>query len=289
MPKLGFYSIGESNVICDQCGRAFKSNQLKKRWDNAWTCNMCWEPRHPQDFVRGIKDNQAPALDRPRAAMPQYYADFPSGLTNYAELPNDTTIIIANQVDIRVKVASANWTANPLHQVFIEKGSSVNSTSKEFSFSIFDGANLLLNWAQSSASISSAFSSTFPSLTNGVAYWLRATLDKSTGNASTVKFYTSTDYNPSGRSGSWSQVGSTQTGVPTSYSAIGNNPVTLKKSLGVGPTGNFVGKIYYAEVLSSIDGPTVYSFDANNAINDTMVSSPNGIWNLYNGATMVEI
>ena len=39
--------------------------------------------------------------------MPQYYADFPSGLTNYAELPNDTTIIIANQVDIRVKVASA--------------------------------------------------------------------------------------------------------------------------------------------------------------------------------------
>ena len=29
MPKLGFYSIGESNVICDQCGRAFKSNQLK--------------------------------------------------------------------------------------------------------------------------------------------------------------------------------------------------------------------------------------------------------------------
>lgn len=52
--KLGLW-----NAICDECGFKFKSNQLKKRWDGAMTCKECWEPRHPQDYIKSVPDRQA--------------------------------------------------------------------------------------------------------------------------------------------------------------------------------------------------------------------------------------
>lgn len=286
MPKLGYYEMGVNNAVCDQCGRAFKSNQLKKRWDNAWTCTACWEPRHPQDFVKGIKDNQAPALDRPRAPMPQYYADFPTGTTNYASVAGDPTILFGNQLDVRVKVAADNWSAGGV-QIFIGKSS---AAALEWCFGINSGASMFIQWRRPNGLLANAISTAFPSLTNLSPYYLRFTLQLNSELSRKIDFYTSTDYDPIERSGSWSAVGA-QVSAVTLGSQIPNTgaPINLKLEPNQYPTANLVGKFYYAEVLSAIDGPTVYSFDANNAINDTMVSSPNGIWNLYNGATMVEI
>lgn len=46
------------NVICDDCGLKYKNYELKKRpEDNAMVCKDCWEPRHPQHFVRAKQDN----------------------------------------------------------------------------------------------------------------------------------------------------------------------------------------------------------------------------------------
>lgn len=66
------YAHGQFNVICDRCGFKFKSRQLRREWNGLRTCsgaatNNCWEPRHPQDFVRGKKDRQAPPWVRPEA------------------------------------------------------------------------------------------------------------------------------------------------------------------------------------------------------------------------------
>lgn len=61
---------GQWNVICDRCGFAFKSASLRREWTGLMVChgpatNDCWEPRHPQDFVKGRADKQAPAWTRP--------------------------------------------------------------------------------------------------------------------------------------------------------------------------------------------------------------------------------
>ena len=40
------------SAICDRCGFTYRSWQLKKEWNGLMTCRACWEPRHPQDFVR---------------------------------------------------------------------------------------------------------------------------------------------------------------------------------------------------------------------------------------------
>lgn len=59
------YSKGDWKAVCDMCGRIFKASALKKRWDNLMVCPEDWEPRHPQDFVRGVVDIQTPPWTRP--------------------------------------------------------------------------------------------------------------------------------------------------------------------------------------------------------------------------------
>lgn len=46
------------NAICDRCGFKFPLSALRKEWTNLMVCSECWDYRHPQEFVRGVPDNQ---------------------------------------------------------------------------------------------------------------------------------------------------------------------------------------------------------------------------------------
>ena len=67
MGRSDFWSSGDYNAICDRCGFKFKFSELKKEWDGLYVCtaNGCWEPRQPQDFVRGVNDHQSVPVSRP--------------------------------------------------------------------------------------------------------------------------------------------------------------------------------------------------------------------------------
>lgn len=62
---MSTFVSGQWNVICDRCGFEYKARQLRKEWTGLRVCKDCWEPRHPQDFVKGKKDRQAPPWVRP--------------------------------------------------------------------------------------------------------------------------------------------------------------------------------------------------------------------------------
>jgi len=62
------YIRGDWNAICDDCGWQYKASELKSRWDGLRVCYKCWEPRHPQDFVRSVTDTQAPSWTRPESS-----------------------------------------------------------------------------------------------------------------------------------------------------------------------------------------------------------------------------
>ena len=53
------YDSGDWKADCDVCGRTYKASKLKQRWDGLRVCQQDWEPRQPQDFVRGVPDNQS--------------------------------------------------------------------------------------------------------------------------------------------------------------------------------------------------------------------------------------
>lgn len=60
-----YYKRGDWNVICDCCGFKYKSSELRKRWDGLMVCKKDWNPRQPQDFVRGKADPQSTPWSRP--------------------------------------------------------------------------------------------------------------------------------------------------------------------------------------------------------------------------------
>ena len=56
MSNQNTYKPKNWNALCDVCGFKFKSHDLRLRWDNMMVCRADWEPRHPQDFLRAVKE-----------------------------------------------------------------------------------------------------------------------------------------------------------------------------------------------------------------------------------------
>lgn len=59
------YIKGDFWRICDRSGRKVRASQTVKQWDGLIVAFDEYEDRHPQDFVRGRKDNQAVPDARP--------------------------------------------------------------------------------------------------------------------------------------------------------------------------------------------------------------------------------
>ena len=64
MGRADYLKLGSWNASCDRCGRKRKGDELKKTWNNLWVCPEHWEPRHPQDFVKAVRENPTPPFTR---------------------------------------------------------------------------------------------------------------------------------------------------------------------------------------------------------------------------------
>jgi hypothetical protein len=62
------YRAGDHYKICDVCGFKVRASETRKRWDGLIVCLPDWEPRHPQDLVRGKVDRQNVTDPRPESA-----------------------------------------------------------------------------------------------------------------------------------------------------------------------------------------------------------------------------
>lgn len=70
---MPYYRHGDANAVCDRCGFEYKHSQTRREWTGLRVCsgpgtNLCWEERHPQEFVRGIKEKIAVFDPRPEPA-----------------------------------------------------------------------------------------------------------------------------------------------------------------------------------------------------------------------------
>jgi hypothetical protein len=60
-----YYEPGDHNVICDRTGHKIKRSQARKEWNGLLVRKESWEPRHPQDKIRGRPDRQSVPDPRP--------------------------------------------------------------------------------------------------------------------------------------------------------------------------------------------------------------------------------
>jgi len=65
MGRADYYDPSSYNAICDRCGFKYKANQLRKEWTGWMVCDSCWEPRHPQEFLRGRDEDENVQWTRP--------------------------------------------------------------------------------------------------------------------------------------------------------------------------------------------------------------------------------
>ena len=67
MGRHGPYRPGSFYRTDDRSGFPQRAEQTKREWTNAIVDEKLWEARHPQDYVKGVKDNQTVPLPRPLA------------------------------------------------------------------------------------------------------------------------------------------------------------------------------------------------------------------------------
>ncbi len=85
---MEYFKHGSWNAICDRCGFKYKSGDLRREWTGLMVChgggtNNCWEPRHPQDYIKTRPETPAvkDAADEPTDAFVSVtYADASVGV-----------------------------------------------------------------------------------------------------------------------------------------------------------------------------------------------------------------
>jgi hypothetical protein len=53
-----FYKPGSFYRLCDRTGFRYRAEATRKQWDQLIVRGQSWEARQPQDFVRGVRDDQ---------------------------------------------------------------------------------------------------------------------------------------------------------------------------------------------------------------------------------------
>ena len=61
-----YFKSGSWNITCDRCSKKTKADEIKKEWTGFLVCPVCFEQRHPQDFVRARQDKISVPFTRPR-------------------------------------------------------------------------------------------------------------------------------------------------------------------------------------------------------------------------------
>lgn len=57
MPVRNAHRPGDWLYQCQRCGFTIYGSKARQEWTGLRVCSKCWEPRHPQDFVRGVHDD----------------------------------------------------------------------------------------------------------------------------------------------------------------------------------------------------------------------------------------
>ncbi len=95
-----------SKFQCDRCGGTFLDQYKAVEWTGAVVCRGagtrdCWEPRHPQDFVRTLLEDQSVEHARTRNTIAIYDktpSDYPGYLLSHADYIDESDFTLDRYV-----------------------------------------------------------------------------------------------------------------------------------------------------------------------------------------------
>jgi hypothetical protein len=160
---------------------------------------------------------------------------------------------IVGDIDLRIEAALDDWTPAASSSLMSKSMTAGNQIS--WRFTVLTSGMLRLAWSANGSTVLSADSTVAPTVANGAALWVRATLDVDNGAAGrTIIFYTSPD------GVTWTQLGATvtQAGVTSIFDGTAAINIGSRDS---GTLDRMAGKVYYAEIRSGINGTIIANPD----------------------------
>ena len=107
------YKPGDWKVKCDKCGMTRYASECNLDWQNLFLCSGCWEPRHPQDFVMAVLDDQSVPIARPDVVSSMGETTVKVSAVRNAttiDLTSVTGIADGDAIGIVLDDGSAHWT-----------------------------------------------------------------------------------------------------------------------------------------------------------------------------------
>jgi hypothetical protein len=84
-----------------------RASRTRKEWTNLIVDRKLWEPRHPQDFVKGVIDDQSVSDPRPRATLDTFLGPLQTTTTarvaaggNLIPLASAVRFLVGDRVEI---------------------------------------------------------------------------------------------------------------------------------------------------------------------------------------------
>ena len=155
-----------------------------------------------------------------------------------------STALTNGDLDLRVKFAADDWTPAASGLVLSRFGAGGDRLLR---FGLGAGGNLTFDWTTDGSTLQTMAPSAVATLTDGVAAWVRVTLDTDNGSGQhEIKFYTSTN-----DAASWTQLGSTITRAGTTSIFTGGTGMWEIGGRG-GSAELLAGKWYEVEVRNGI-------------------------------------
>lgn len=106
------YIPGDYWMVCDRCGFDYRQSEMRQTWDGLWVCQKDWEPRHPQDFVKGIPDHQEVPVARPAESQTQATTTLLGARTTgetYVNLASTSGISLWGTIGISLDNGLVQW------------------------------------------------------------------------------------------------------------------------------------------------------------------------------------
>lgn len=93
MGRENYYKPGSFYRVCDRSGFVVRAERTRKEWNGLIVRDQSWEIRQPQDFVKGVRDDQTVPEARPKPAVYTFVGPAQSTLSS-ASVQGDEYITV---------------------------------------------------------------------------------------------------------------------------------------------------------------------------------------------------
>jgi hypothetical protein len=302
MGRADYYKRGSWNVICDRCGFKYKAEDLRMEWDGLMVCaEKCWEPRQPQDFLRGIADPIAPPWTRAQGQftytasaqtlpLPGVYGSaltLPGVAGSYASTPavNQLNTPANADMDIIVWAQPNNWASGNGQAL---SGQWAATGNLQYLFFLSATGQLALAVTTDGTTVTEQVAYSTQTLSGSGNLWVRATLDVNNGaGGNTTTFYTSPD------GVTWTEFGNqvVVAGAISIFNSTGIAEIGTSRTGTANPYAGFILQVLLYYGISTAGATPVMNYDPSFAlVNSRSFTDNSGLtWQLQGLSSIRDI